>query len=182
MEGTLWGFLAEAPNAAYWFDHSDLSHPQARPRGIWSVYARRHVDQLDRVFRIFLVFTNDHQVRKRGKRLARDRHTVLRLQLACGLAATVLLWLTVNPIAILLDQPRLEIYLKLFALEPLIFVLAWAHRGILIGVGRFREQAFPRAARWLARLLLIVRVRIFCQAIVELCHATTSICAVHPGL
>ncbi|HEX3035056.1 MAG TPA: oligosaccharide flippase family protein [Thermodesulfobacteriota bacterium] len=82
--------------------------------------------------------------------------TTLRLHLVCGLVTTALLWLTARPIAVLLGEPKLTIYLQLFALEPLLFVLAQTHRSILIGIGFFREQAFPSAIRWLARLMLIV--------------------------
>lgn len=82
--------------------------------------------------------------------------TILRLHLACGVAAALILWLAAEPIAALLGEPKLTVYLKLFALEPLLYILAWAHRSILIGIGNFRRQAAARALRWLARLLLIV--------------------------
>lgn len=82
--------------------------------------------------------------------------TVLRLHLACGLCIMAALWFGAKPIAGLLDQPKLTIYLQLFALEPLLFSLTRAHRNVLIGTGQFRQQAFPAGARWIARLLLIV--------------------------
>lgn len=82
--------------------------------------------------------------------------TVLRVNLACGLGVMLLLWLAATPIAVLLGEPELSLYIKLFAFEPLLFIVASAYRSILIGVGRFRAQALPRAVRWLVRLLLIV--------------------------
>ncbi len=81
---------------------------------------------------------------------------VLRLHLATGVGAALLVFLAAEPISILLDEPKLKIYLQLFSLEPLLFVLAKAHRIILIGTGRFRQQAISSGVRWIVRLLLIV--------------------------
>jgi len=82
--------------------------------------------------------------------------TVLRMHVACGFATTFIVMLLAQPLALVLDEPRLTFYLLLFALDPFLLVLARAHRSILIGTGRFREQAVPLAVRQLARLLLIV--------------------------
>jgi O-antigen/teichoic acid export membrane protein len=82
--------------------------------------------------------------------------TILRMYVACGIVVALLLCLLARPIAAVLDEPRLAFYLLLFSLEPLFFVLSRAHRQVLIGIGKFREQAVPIAIRPLARLLLII--------------------------
>ncbi|MGH7792589.1 MAG: lipopolysaccharide biosynthesis protein, partial [Thermodesulfobacteriota bacterium] len=82
--------------------------------------------------------------------------TVLRLNLACGVGAMLLLWFAAEPISMLLHEPKLKIYLQIFSLEPLFFILARAHRFILIGTGNFRKQSIPSAVRWLARSVLII--------------------------
>lgn len=82
--------------------------------------------------------------------------TVLRQHLAVSSGAALLLWLLAAPIAKLLGEPRLTTYLPLFALEIPLFSLAHAHRGILIGLGGFTQQAIASASRWIARLILIV--------------------------
>jgi O-antigen/teichoic acid export membrane protein len=82
--------------------------------------------------------------------------TVVRMHVACGVVAALLLVLLARPIAAVLDEPRLAFYLTLFSAEALLFVLSRAHRSVLIGNGAFREQAIPIAIRPLARLLLII--------------------------
>jgi O-antigen/teichoic acid export membrane protein len=82
--------------------------------------------------------------------------TILRVHLACGIVAALLFAVLARPVAVVLDEPRLACYLLLFSLEPLLFVLSRAHRSVLIGSGKFREQAVPIATRPLARLLLII--------------------------
>jgi O-antigen/teichoic acid export membrane protein len=82
--------------------------------------------------------------------------TIVRMHFACGIATTLIVILFARPIAVLLGEPRLVFYLILFSLEPLLYVLSRAHRSVLIGAGRFREQAVPLAIRPVARLLLII--------------------------
>jgi O-antigen/teichoic acid export membrane protein len=82
--------------------------------------------------------------------------TVLRMHAACGLITMLLVIVLARPLAAVLEEPRLTHYLVLFALDPLLLVLSRAHRSVLIGAGRFREQAVPLALRQVARLLLIV--------------------------
>jgi len=82
--------------------------------------------------------------------------TVVRMHIACGIATTFLVILFAQPLARVLDEPRLTFYLLLFALDPFLLVLSRAHRSVLIGTGRFREQAVPLAIRQVARLVLIV--------------------------
>ncbi|MGZ9066542.1 MAG: oligosaccharide flippase family protein [Burkholderiales bacterium] len=82
--------------------------------------------------------------------------TILRMHLACGVVASLLVLLLARPIAAALDEPRLAFYLMLFSIDPLLLVTARAHRSVLIGIGRFREQVVPVAIRPVARLLLII--------------------------
>jgi O-antigen/teichoic acid export membrane protein len=82
--------------------------------------------------------------------------TVLRMHAASGLVTMLLVILFARPLAAVLEEPRLTFYLVLFALDPLLLALSRAHRSVLIGAGRFREQAVPLALRQVARLLLIV--------------------------
>lgn len=82
--------------------------------------------------------------------------TIVRMNFACGIATTLLVILLARPIAVLLDEPRLAFYLILFSPEPLLFALSRAHRSVLIGIGRFGEQAVPIAIRSMTRLLLII--------------------------
>ena len=81
---------------------------------------------------------------------------IMRLYLAVSSAAAVTLWLLAAPIAGLLNEPALTLYLQLFALDIPVFSLAHAHRDILIGIGRFRQRALATTGRWLVRLALIV--------------------------
>ena len=82
--------------------------------------------------------------------------TVLRLHLFAGIALMFLLWAAAAPLAALLDEPALASYLPALALDVPVFCLAQAHRSVLIGTGRFRERAIVSAARWVARLALVV--------------------------
>jgi O-antigen/teichoic acid export membrane protein len=78
------------------------------------------------------------------------------MHLACGVATTLLILLLARPVAALLGEPRLAFYLALFSLEGILFVVSRGHRTILLGAGKFREQAAPIAVRTLARLFLII--------------------------
>lgn len=82
--------------------------------------------------------------------------TVLRLHLLLGGGAMLLIWLFAEAIATLLDEPQLAFYLRLFALEIPLFCLAYVHRSILVGTGKFAQRAIATAGRWIARLVLIV--------------------------
>ncbi len=81
---------------------------------------------------------------------------VVRLYLLISVAATAALWLFGGLIARLLSEPVLADYLRLFALHIPVFVLAHGHRSILLGLGQYRQRAYSGAARWVARLILIV--------------------------
>lgn len=82
--------------------------------------------------------------------------TALRLYLVASGAAALLLWLLAAPVSMLLNEPVLITYLRLFALHIPIFSLANAHKNILTGLGGFRQRALATASRWITRLLLIV--------------------------
>lgn len=82
--------------------------------------------------------------------------TIVSVHLALSLVAAAILWLVADPVASMLGAPELAPALRLFTLDIPLFCLAQAHRNILIGIGRFGERALAGAARWTARLLLIV--------------------------
>jgi O-antigen/teichoic acid export membrane protein len=82
--------------------------------------------------------------------------TITRMHLGCGIATMFLVILLARPLALVLDEPRLTFYLLVFSLEPLLLVIARAHRSVLIGTGGFRQQAVPLAVRQVSRLALIV--------------------------
>lgn len=82
--------------------------------------------------------------------------TVLRVHLFVGLALMLSLWAVSAPLAALLGEPSLVRYLPALALDAPVFCLAQAHRAVLVGTGRFRERALAGAARWIARLVLVV--------------------------
>jgi O-antigen/teichoic acid export membrane protein len=82
--------------------------------------------------------------------------TVMRLHLAASGSAALLLWLLAAPIGRLLQEPALAGYLRLYAIEIPLFCLASAQRSVLIGIGRFRPRALTSAARWTARMALIL--------------------------
>ena len=84
--------------------------------------------------------------------------TVVRTQLALGLTAAVVLALAAEPLAAVLGDERLAVHVRVFALDIPIFLLARAHRDVLVGLGRYRARALAAAVRWITRLILIVAV------------------------
>ncbi|HVG30754.1 MAG TPA: lipopolysaccharide biosynthesis protein [Pyrinomonadaceae bacterium] len=82
--------------------------------------------------------------------------TVLRLYLFAGVALAAAFWLAAPATAALLAEPSLVPSLRLLSLEIPFFCLAQAHRNVLAAAGRFRERAISTAARWVARLALVV--------------------------
>ncbi|HAJ61469.1 MAG TPA: teichoic acid transporter, partial [Cyanobacteria bacterium UBA8543] len=82
--------------------------------------------------------------------------TVLRLHLWVGGGAMLLIWLLADGVAMVLSEEAIAFYLRLFALDIPLFCLAYAHRSILVGVGKFSSRAIATALRWIARLLLIL--------------------------
>jgi O-antigen/teichoic acid export membrane protein len=82
--------------------------------------------------------------------------TVLRLYGGVSLGAAVAVWLAAPMIASLYAEPALSMLLRLLALDIFLFCLAQAHRGILIGVGYFRQRAWLSATRLVAKLVFVV--------------------------
>jgi len=82
--------------------------------------------------------------------------TAVRLHLIVGVGIGALLWLLSPPISSMFNEPAMAEYLKLFAIDIPIFSLACANSSILVGRGLFKERARISAARWIARLVLIV--------------------------
>jgi O-antigen/teichoic acid export membrane protein len=81
---------------------------------------------------------------------------VLRLYTLAGLGLALLLWASSETLAGAFGEPRLAGYLRILALDVPLFCAAQAHRSLLVGAGLFRERALVSAARWTARLLLVV--------------------------
>jgi O-antigen/teichoic acid export membrane protein len=81
---------------------------------------------------------------------------VLRWRLVVGFAAFVTVLVGANAFARVLGAPELAPYLRVFAVDLLLFNLARAYRDVLTGRGRFRAVAAVSLARWLTRLALIV--------------------------
>ncbi len=81
---------------------------------------------------------------------------VMRLHLLASGSAALLLWLFAPLVASLLGESVLVSYLRLFAIDIPLFSLGQAQRDILVGMGDFRERALGRAARWIAKMALII--------------------------
>ncbi|MBF2026330.1 MAG: oligosaccharide flippase family protein [Oscillatoriales cyanobacterium C42_A2020_001] len=82
--------------------------------------------------------------------------TVLQLHLLLGMAAAAVVGVFAQVIANALGEPGMAAYLRLFALEVPIFCLTYAHRSVLVGLGKFSQRAIATAVRWVARMVLIV--------------------------
>lgn len=82
--------------------------------------------------------------------------TALRLYSGVSLGAAVGLWLAAPMVASFYAEPTLNILLRLLALDIFFFCLTQAHRGILIGLGGFRQRAWLGAARIVAKLVFTV--------------------------
>lgn len=81
---------------------------------------------------------------------------VLRLYLLAGCALCAALWVAAGPLALLMSEPALAGYVRALALDVPLFCAAQAHRSMIVGLGQFRGRAAASAARWIARLLLVV--------------------------
>ncbi|MBN1566322.1 MAG: oligosaccharide flippase family protein [Acidobacteria bacterium] len=81
---------------------------------------------------------------------------ILRMHIYAGMAALAACWILAKPCAALLGEPKLALYLALFALDIPLFAIAHCHRSLLIGRGQYAERAKTSAGRWLARLILII--------------------------
>jgi O-antigen/teichoic acid export membrane protein len=116
---------------------------------------------------------------------------ILRLRLIVSVAAALVLFALAGPIAGLLREPVLETYLRLFAIDIPIFGAASAHNNILVGIGAFRHRAWPSAARWISRLVLIavltglgfsIEGAIWASIGASLVELIAARCFVKPGL
>jgi len=82
--------------------------------------------------------------------------SMLRAYALTGAAGALALFLGADALGRLFAEAQLALYLRLFALEVLLFALATAHKEILVGLGRFRERAVCAAGRWTARMVLVI--------------------------
>lgn len=82
--------------------------------------------------------------------------TLLRLYGGVSVSAAVLLWWGAPFVASWYAEPALIAPLRILALDIPLFCLAHAHRGILVGIGSFRQRAWLSATRLLAKLILIL--------------------------
>jgi O-antigen/teichoic acid export membrane protein len=82
--------------------------------------------------------------------------SVLRWRLSIGLVSALLVLATAGLTARVLHSAELAPYLRVFAIDLLLFNLARAYREVLTGRGRFREVAMVSMVRWTARMVLIV--------------------------
>lgn len=80
--------------------------------------------------------------------------TVLRAHLAAGLLAGLLVFATSSLVARLFGVPSLGPVLRIFAFDVPLFMLAHAHRGVLVGLGRHTARAWTAATRWTLRAAL----------------------------
>lgn len=81
---------------------------------------------------------------------------VVWLHAVLGATGLVLVVLLSEPAARWLGEASLAPYLRLFALDVIVFALAQAHRNVLVGLGRYTARAWATAGRWVARLVVIV--------------------------
>jgi O-antigen/teichoic acid export membrane protein len=81
---------------------------------------------------------------------------IVRFHLFTGIVSALVLFACAPLLGLALRSDALTANLRLFSLDLLFFV--WGHgvRSALIGGGRFQRRAGATAARWLARVILIV--------------------------
>jgi O-antigen/teichoic acid export membrane protein len=81
---------------------------------------------------------------------------VLRLYLVAGMGSALFICLFAGVIGGAFKEPALAGYLRLFALEIPLFTLTQAHRHILLGIGKFKQQAVCSGVYWISKLILVV--------------------------
>ncbi len=81
---------------------------------------------------------------------------VLQIYFAVSLAVAIGLWILAPAVAGFLGEPRLISPLRLLTIDVPLLVMGFGHQIILTGRGRFGQRALAIAARWIARLALIV--------------------------
>jgi O-antigen/teichoic acid export membrane protein len=82
--------------------------------------------------------------------------SVIRLHFLIGMGTAALLWLLAPPLASLLDEPDITVFIRLFSVEIPILTLASACSFILAGTARYKEIARIRVLRIITRLILII--------------------------
>lgn len=82
--------------------------------------------------------------------------TVLQLHLVLGGVAVAIVWVLADPIAKALGEPEMVDYLRLFMFEVPIFCVTYAHRSVLVGLGKFSQRAIATGTRWIARMVLMI--------------------------
>lgn len=87
---------------------------------------------------------------------ARAATSILHLTLIVSLAVFVAIYLAADAVAAGLGQPEMAGWIRLAAVDLPIFAMAQAHLNIVLGLGRYRQQALVAALRWVVRLALIV--------------------------
>lgn len=81
---------------------------------------------------------------------------ILQLSLLTSGVVAIALWLAAPSIATALGAPTLAAPLRLFTIDVPIFVYTATHNGVLTGLGLFGLRARVVAARWIARLVLVL--------------------------
>lgn len=81
---------------------------------------------------------------------------MLRAYVLTGAATTFALVVGADAVARLFGEPELALYVRLLALEIVLFATTMAHKEILVGLGRFRERATCAAVRWTTRMVLVI--------------------------
>lgn len=81
---------------------------------------------------------------------------LLRVHLATGVAAGVLLFVLAPVLADAFHEPRVTLPLRILALDLPLFCLGLLHRSVLAGLGDFHRRAAAAASRHFFKLLLSV--------------------------
>ena len=81
---------------------------------------------------------------------------VIQVYLLVSGGIMLLLWSFAGPIAMLLREPALTAYLRLFALDIPVVAMAASHRHILVGIGGYTGAGASTAGRWIGRMVLII--------------------------
>lgn len=82
--------------------------------------------------------------------------TVLRWRLLLGATLFVTVLVLAAPLSSLLGDARMTPWLRVFALDVLLFNVARAYREVLTARGQYHEIAVMTAVRWIARMVFIV--------------------------
>lgn len=155
-DGTIWGFLAEALILPTGLISAAYLARTLGPDGYGVFSLAATVISFAGVIAVQMFSRGSIKLVSEAVDWGPVATTVARVHFVGGAIAMLVAIGLAWPLARLLEEPRLAYYLILFSPEPLLFAMSRAHRSILIGVGRFGEQAVPIALRPIARLLLII--------------------------